>query len=75
MDLFAKQKQTHRLKKSYGYQRGQLRGRDGLGVWDGNVLKLGCDDGCTTTNIIKFTELKNKKINLENKEKEISEQL
>ena len=27
------------------------------GVGDGNV-KLGCDDGCTTINIIKFTELK-----------------
>ena len=31
--------------------------KSGLGVWDGNVLKLGCDDGCTTINI-KFTELK-----------------
>ena len=27
------------------------------GVWDGNVLKLGCDDGYTTINIIKFIEL------------------
>ena len=35
---------------------------DGLGVWDGNAVKLGCDDGCTTINIIKFTEFKiNKK--------------
>ena len=33
---------------------------DGLGCWDGNVVKLGCDDGCTTTNIIKFIELKKK---------------
>ena len=32
----------------------RLAGRDGLGVWDGNVLKLGYDDGCTTINIIKF---------------------
>ena len=32
-------------------------GRDRLGVWNG-IVKLGCDDGCTTTNIIKFTELK-----------------
>ena len=30
------------------------RERDGLGVWDGNPVKLGCDDGCTTTNIIKL---------------------
>ena len=29
-------------------------GRIGLGVWDGNVVKSGCDDGCTTINIIKF---------------------
>ena len=28
------------------------------GVWDENVLKLGCDNGCTTVNVIKFTELK-----------------
>ena len=32
-------------------------GRGGLGVWDGNVLKLGCGDGCITINIIKFPEL------------------
>ena len=25
-----------------------------LGVWDGNAVKLGCDDQCTTTCIIKF---------------------
>ena len=25
-----------------------------LTVWDGNVLKLGYDDGCITINIIKF---------------------
>ena len=40
------------LSKETGWQR-----RDGLGVWDGNV-KLGCNDGCTTINIIKFIELK-----------------
>ena len=33
-------------------------GRKGwIGAWDGNVLKLGCDDGYTTINIIKFIEL------------------
>ena len=32
--------------------------RGGLAVSDGNSLKLHCDDGCTTTDIIKFTELK-----------------
>ena len=39
MNLFAEQKQTHKLRKQiFGYQRGQMRGRngekDGLGVWD-----------------------------------------
>ena len=35
MNLFAEQTETHRLCKTYGYQRGQVvRGRDGLGVWD-----------------------------------------
>ena len=27
---------------------------DGLGVWDGNAIKLGCDDHCTTIKVIKF---------------------
>ena len=34
---------------------------DGLEVWDGNAIKLGCDDHCTTINLIKFIELKAKK--------------
>ena len=38
----------------------KLKGR-GLGVWDGNVLTLGCDDGCTTINTIKLTEFKKEK--------------
>ena len=38
----------------------RLRGRDGLGVWDGNGLKLGCDDGCTAINILKLIIKKNK---------------
>ena len=44
-----------------GYRFG---GRDGLEVWDGNVVKLGCDDGCTTINTIKFIELKKLNLNL-----------
>ena len=31
----------------------RLQGEGQTGVWDRNVLKLGCDDGCTTMNIIK----------------------
>ena len=33
---------------------------DGLVVLDGDVLKLGCKDGCTTINVIKLIEFKNK---------------
>ena len=33
---------------------------DGLGLWDGSAVKLGCDDHFTTINIIKFIELKKK---------------
>ena len=35
---------------------------DGLGVWDGNALKSGCDDHCTAINTIEFTELKKKNL-------------
>ena len=30
----------------------------GMGVWDGNAVKFGCDDCCTTINVIKFINLK-----------------
>ena len=58
MNFFAEQKLTHRLWKTYGYQRKQVAGRDGLEVWDGSAIKLGCEDCCTTINIIKFIELR-----------------
>ena len=46
--------------KTYGYQRRQIGelGSDGLGVWGGNAIKLGCDDPCIIINVIKFIELK-----------------
>ena len=35
MNLFTKQRQTHRLRKwTYGFQRGRGKGRAKLGVWD-----------------------------------------
>ena len=44
---------TDRLWKTYGFQRRQFLGwGDVLGVWDGNTLKLDCDDHCTTINVI-----------------------
>ena len=57
MNFFAEQILTHRLSETYGFQRIKYGGcRDALRVWDGNAIKFGCDDRCTTINVIKFTE-------------------
>ena len=40
--------------------------RDALVVWDGNAIKFGCDDHCTTINVIKFIQ---KKIKIRNNQK------
>ena len=37
-----------------------MRWGDALGLWDGNPMKLDCDDHCTTINVI--NSLSNKKI-------------
>ena len=29
---------------------------DALGIWDGNAIQLGCQDCCTTIDVIKFIE-------------------
>ena len=40
---------SKKTKTKHGFQRRQVEGwGDGLGVWDGNAKKLGCDDCCTT---------------------------
>ena len=44
--------------KNLWLPKGTGRGVGGLGLRDGNVLKLCSDDDCTTINIIKFIELK-----------------
>ena len=55
MNFFAEQILSQRLWKTYGFQKRQVGGwGDGLKVWDGNAIKLGCDDHCTTIN--KFIE-------------------
>ena len=52
------------LKTNLRLPKGQAgSGEEWIGVWDGNVLKLDCDEGCTTINIRKFIELKNKNVN------------
>ena len=39
MNLFDKQKQTHRHRKqTYDYQRGKRQERDHIGVWDQQIL-------------------------------------
>ena len=52
MNLFTKQKQTHRLRKqTYGYQTGKVGGRGKLGVWDWyihiTIFKIGNQQGPT----------------------------
>ena len=38
VNLFTKQKQTHRLReRTYGYQRGRVGGSNRQGVWDWHV--------------------------------------
>ena len=60
INLFAEQQVTHGLWKTYMLPKEtcQGAGKDGLRVCDGKVLKLGCDDGCTTINIINQMNLK-----------------
>ena len=57
MNFFTEQILTHRLRKTYGFQRRKVGGwTDVPGIWDGNAIKLGCDDCCTAVNVIKFIE-------------------
>ena len=53
MNLFAELTDFEKLwfPKGTGWGWG-----DGMGVWDGNAIKLGWDDCCTIINVIKFTE-------------------
>ena len=43
---------THRFEKLMVSKGESLGGGGMLEVWDGNVIKLDCDDHCTTTNVI-----------------------
>ena len=53
VNFFAEQILTHRLWKT---KVGGGGWGDALGVWDGNAIKLGHDDHCTTITVIKFIE-------------------
>ena len=62
--LTEKETDSQILKMNLQFTKGACgRACGWAGVWDENAIKLSCDDGCTTINIIKFTELK-KEINL-----------
>ena len=51
-NLFTEQILTHRLKHlGFPSETGWVVG-DALAVWDGNAIKLDCDDHCTTKNVI-----------------------
>ena len=39
--------------------------RDGMGIQDGNAIKLGCDDDCTTINVIKLIEFSKSKLSMD----------
>ena len=55
MNFFEEQILNHRPSQTYGLQMRQVWGWGvGLGVWDRNAIKLGCDDCCTTINVTKF---------------------
>ena len=50
MNLFTRQRQTHRLRKqTYGYQRGKVGGSDKFWVWDWHIhtfiLKIDIQQG------------------------------
>ena len=54
MNFFAEQTLNHRLWKTYVLKGDRLAGGGLAGGWEGNAKKLGCDDHCTTINVIKF---------------------
>ena len=61
MNFFAEQIVTYRIWKTYGFQRRQFWGLgDVLRLWDGNHVKLHCDDHLTTINVINSLSKKKK---------------
>ena len=62
MNLFIKQKQIHRLRKqTYGYQRGNVMGRDKLVVWDEHIhttiYKTDNQQRCTVQQYFGITQM------------------
>ena len=49
--------ESQTLKKLWFPKETEFGGwEDALGLWDGNAIKLDCDDHSTTINVIKFIE-------------------
>ena len=59
MNFFAEQILTQTLKNLWFPNETGWGWGDALRVWDGNAVKFGCDDHCTTINVI--NSLSNKK--------------
>ena len=51
--IFRKETDSQTLKNLWLPKGTGWWGRDGLGLWDGNVIKLGCEDGCIPIHLIK----------------------
>ena len=52
-ELFCRMDTDSQTLKNLSSPRRQFGGSwDALGLWDGNPIKLDCDDHCTTINII-----------------------
>ena len=56
MNFFAEQTLTQILKNLWFPNKRGWGWQEALRVWDGNAIKFGCDDCCTTINVINFTE-------------------
>ena len=58
-NLFTKQRQTQRFQnQTYGYQRGNAGGRDGLGHWDWHIqLALLHTKSISNKDILKLGEI------------------
>ena len=56
---FEKEQKVFQSLYPYGLQRRQVKVCVcGLGVWEGNDIKLICDDNCMIINVIKFIKKK-----------------
>ena len=61
MNFYAEQILTQTLKTLWFPKETVWGVGDALGLWDGNPLKLDCDDHCTTINVINSLSNKKKK--------------